>query len=92
MLLLLERARWLKLSLTRGSGRMQIYLLLTSLLFPPSLSLRSLVLVCPPSLFLKIDTPSISSALALSLADCIDGERKTEAEKERGEERGLRNG
>lgn len=71
---------------------MQIYLLLISLLLPPSLppSLPSLLLACPPSLALKIDSPSISSAPALSLANCIDGERKTEVEEaEREKRRGL---
>lgn len=57
-----------------------------------SLSPALLLLVCPPSLVLKIDTPSISSTPALLLADCIDGEQKTEAEKEGKEKkRGLKN-
>lgn len=91
LLLLVNCAVKLQLSLTRGRGRMQVYLLLTSplpllhliLLLPLSLapSLPRLLLVCPPSLLLKIDTPSISSAPALSLADCFDGARKTDAEE-----------
>lgn len=78
----------LQLSLIRGSSRLQIYRLLTSLLLPPSLSLPSLLLVCPPSLVLKIDSSSISVSLAPSLAECIDGERKnTHRERNEGDER-----
>lgn len=76
---------WLQLALTRGSDRKQFYHPLTSiLLLFLSLPhpLPSSLLICPPSLVLKIDTPSISWTPARSLADCLDGERKTEAETE----------
>lgn len=51
--------------------------------FSSSLSLPSLLLVCPPSLVLKIDTPSISSTPALSLANCLDGVRTENRGRER---------